>query len=128
MIGTKFCGYASAARSVAFGANGMVVFAAAVLVVVPALPGLTGSPRRMSAQPRIAVVHGVNPCEIAAYRYRNDLNYEPPPGCWDTWFFQGSDGHWRVPLPSDSHSVRPPPGAPSLQSDAPPPPPAGENQ
>jgi hypothetical protein len=73
MFGTKFSAIAkAAARIAAASAVGMAAFAGAVLIVGPALPGHVGSPWRSSAQPRIAAIGGANPCEIAAWRYRND--------------------------------------------------------
>jgi hypothetical protein len=62
----------------------------------PPLPGRVVDPW-ISAQPRIHAIG--NPCAIAARRYRDDLNYVPPQGCWNTWYFQGGDESWRVPLP-----------------------------
>jgi len=118
MFGTKFSAIAMAAvRIAAAGAVGMAVLAGALLIVGPALLGHGVGPWWISAHPRI---QAVDTCAIAARRYRDDLNYEPPPGCLHRSWFQGSDGHWDRPLPGDWHSQRQPPGAPG---DAPPPPP-----
>ena len=118
MFGTKFSAIAMAAvRIAAAGAVGMAAIAGAVLIVGPALLGHGVAPWWMSAHPRI---QAVDTCAIAARRYRDDLNYEPPPGCLHTSWFQGSDGHWDRPLPADWPSQRQPPSAPG---DAPPPPP-----
>jgi hypothetical protein len=115
MFGTTFSATAKAARIAAAGAVGMAVLAGALLMVGPTLLGHGVVPWWISAKPHI---QAVDTCAIAARRYRDDLNYEPPPGCLHTSWFQGSDGHWDRPLPGDWHSQRQPPGAP----DAPQPP------
>ena len=92
----------------------MATLTAVALIVAPALPGHLVDPWWISAQPHVQAAPNV--CAIAARRYRDDLNYQPPPGCLNTSWFRGSDGHWDRPLPGDWHSVRQPPGAP----DAPP--------
>ena len=117
MLGTKFSAIAMAAvRIAAAGAVGMAVLAGALLIVGPALLGHGVAPWWISAHPRVQAAPNV--CAIAARRYRDDLNYEPPPGCLHTSWFRASDGHWDRPLPGDWHSQRQPPGAP----DAPQPP------
>jgi hypothetical protein len=117
MFGTKFSAIAMAAvRIAAAGAVGMAVLAGALLIVGPALLGHGVGPWLISAHPRVQAAPNV--CAIAARRYRDDLNYEPPPGCLHTSWFRGNDGHWDRPLPGDWHSQRQPPGAP----DAPQPP------
>jgi hypothetical protein len=117
MLGTKFSAIASAAaRIAAAGAVGTAALAGAVLIVGPALPGHVVAPRWVFPQPQI---QAGNFCELAARRYRDDLNFEPPASCWKTDWFRGSDGHWDRPLPGDWHSQRQAPGAPG---DVPPPP------
>ena len=86
-------------RAVNAGAVGIAALAGAVLIVGPALPGHVVAPWWISAQPHIQAIGGADPCAIAARRYRDDLNYSPPPGCLKTAWFQGNDGHWRIPLP-----------------------------
>ena len=116
MFGTKFSAIAMAAvRIAAAGAVGMAVLAGALLIVGPALLGHGVGPWWISAHPRI---QAVDTCAIAARRYRDDLNFDPPASCWKTDWFRASDGHWDRPLPGDWHSQRQPPGAP----DAPQPP------
>jgi hypothetical protein len=113
---TKLSGVARATMVAALIAA--PALAGVVLLVGPALPGHVVAPW-VSAQPHIQAIGGADPCAIAARRYRDDLNYVPPAGCWKTAWLQGSDGHWRIQLPGDWHSQRQPPGAPG---DAPPPP------
>jgi hypothetical protein len=118
MLGSTFSAIAMAAvRIAAAGSVGMAALAGALLIVGPTLPGHVVTPRWVSPQPQI---QAGNFCELAARRYRDDLNFDPPASCWKTDWFRGSDGHWDRPLPGDWHSQRQPPGAPG---DAPPPPP-----
>jgi hypothetical protein len=114
---TKLSAFARATMAAALtDVIGITALAGAVLIVGLALPGHVITPRWVFPQPQI---QAGNFCELAARRYRDDLNFDPPASCWKTDWFRGSDGHWDRPLPGDWHSQRQPPGAPG---DVPPPP------
>ena len=123
---TKLSGVAAMAaaliRAVTVGAAGMAALVGAVLIVGPALPGHVVAPWWVSSRPQIQAE--TNVCYVAARHYRNNFNYEPPPWCWNSSWFKGSDGHWDRPLPPhQQQGQRPPPDAPPPPGDAPPPPP-----
>jgi hypothetical protein len=67
-------------------------------------------------------------CYSAAQHYRTDLNYAPPPVCWNSVWFRSTDGqHWDRPLPfGQDQGTRPPPAAPP--ADIPPPPPSEDDE
>ena len=98
------------------------VAAPATLIAGAALPGHLVTPWWVPSQPQIQAVPLPNVCYFAARHYRDDFNYEPPPGCWNSSWFQSSDGHWDRPMPFGREGQRPPPGEPGNAPPSPPPP------